>query len=60
MNLIIDVGNTAVKLAVFENGKIIAHKEASLSEMVEKARDLTLEFGTIDAIDGLICSINTP
>ena len=49
MNLIIDVGNTAVKLAVFDKGTLIGHAESRVSELVEKAKELHLEFPKISA-----------
>jgi len=49
MNLIIDVGNTAVKLAVFDDGTLIRHAESTVNEFVEKAKKLYLDFPTIGA-----------
>ena len=40
MNLIIDAGNTFVKLAVFNNGSIVYKGSADVSDVVEKAKEL--------------------
>ena len=40
MNLIIDAGNTFVKLAVFKNHTLVYDTKAKVSDLIEKAKDI--------------------
>ena len=40
MNLIIDAGNTHVKLAVFKNGSMVYNSSSAVSDLIEKAKDI--------------------
>jgi len=48
MNLIIDVGNTFVKLAVFENGDLLFNENTEVEKLLERARGIFHEFPQID------------
>ena len=48
MNLIIDVGNSIVKLAVFKQEKIILKNKISLQDLQNKIYDITKEFKNIE------------
>jgi type III pantothenate kinase len=48
MNLIIDVGNTFVKLAVFENGDLLFNETAEVENLLERAKGIFHEFPQID------------
>ena len=48
MNLIIDVGNTFVKLAVFENGEILFDETAEVENLLERAKGIFHEYPQID------------
>jgi len=48
MNLIIDVGNTFVKLAVFENGELLFDETAEAENLLERVEGIFHEFPQID------------
>ena len=48
MNLILDVGNTFAKLAVFNNGRLIHDESTAVSNMNEKATAIFLIYPRID------------
>ncbi|MDV7138113.1 type III pantothenate kinase [Maribacter sp. TH_r10] len=48
MNLIIDAGNTFVKLAVFENGAIVHDIRVELADLVKKAKVIYHEYPQIE------------
>ncbi|PIF01019.1 MAG: pantothenate kinase [Maribacter sp.] len=48
MNLIIDVGNSLVKLAVFGNGSLVYDTSADFVDLVEKARVIYHEYPQIE------------
>jgi type III pantothenate kinase len=50
MNLIIDVGNTAVKFAVFENGGIVHDESTEVLNLLKKAKELCGAYPKIDWI----------
>jgi len=48
MNLIIDVGNTSVKLAVFEKGDLIFDDTTAASNLLKRAKGILQDFPKID------------
>ena len=59
MNLIIDVGNTFVKLAVFENGELLFDETAEAENLLERAEGIFHEFPQIDwAIVSSVVQLN--
>lgn len=48
MNLIIDAGNTYVKLAVFEKGRMLHNESAELSNLVKKTENLIVDYPKIE------------
>ncbi|MGB5499014.1 MAG: type III pantothenate kinase [Maribacter sp.] len=48
MNLIIDVGNTFVKLAVFNNGALLFDETAAVENLLERAKGIFNKFPQID------------
>lgn len=48
MNLIIDVGNSSVKLAVFKQGKLISKKRIPLENIMNGINDIKKEFKSIE------------
>jgi len=50
MNLIIDVGNTRIKLAVFKNSKIIHNESITLEDFEIKTKQLIEKFKCVNAI----------
>ncbi len=57
MNLIIDVGNTRIKLAVFKNSELIHTESINNKNLIEKAAVLIKKFGCINAIISSVGSI---
>jgi len=55
MNLIIDIGNTKVKLAVFQGDKIIYKSSGDLEFILRDCMDLKKEFKTIEK--AIVCSV---
>lgn len=47
MNLIIDVGNTLLKIAVFNKGAIVSYRKVPLSEFAKNVRSVFAEFSNI-------------
>ncbi|MBT8307559.1 MAG: type III pantothenate kinase [Maribacter sp.] len=59
MNLILDVGNTFVKLAVFNNGRLIHDESTMVSNLHEKAEVLCQRYPKIDwAIIASVVDLN--
>ena len=48
MNLIIDAGNTHVKLAVFKNGSIVYNSSSAVVDLIEKAKEIYHKYPQID------------
>ncbi len=48
MNLIVDVGNTNVKLAVFQGDKVVCKKTTSLSSLVKEIKKILKEYKLLD------------
>lgn len=57
MNLIIDAGNTRVKIAVFENGKLIHNESISIENIVYKTIELIKKFECKNAIISSVGSV---
>lgn len=57
MNLIIDVGNTRIKLAVFKNSELIHTESITNKYLVDKAAVLIKKFGCTNAIISSVGSI---
>jgi len=57
MNLIIDIGNTRVKIAVFENSKLIHSKSINKENIVIEAVQLINKFGCSNAIISSVVKI---
>jgi type III pantothenate kinase len=55
MNLVIDAGNTAVKLAVFDQNRILSQSRVELSDFERSIEDLLEEFPKIS--HGIIASV---
>jgi type III pantothenate kinase len=55
MNLIIDIGNTRAKLAVFSNNKVIYKKRTSQKELLDSIDKILLKYKNIDK--GIISSV---
>lgn len=55
MNLIIDVGNTLLKIAVFNKGTIVSYRKVPLSEFAKNVRSVFSEFTNIR--DTLVSSV---
>ncbi|RZS99784.1 type III pantothenate kinase [Aquimarina brevivitae] len=50
MNLVIDVGNTAIKLGVFEHYKLVDHKRTTAAAFFELFQKTIQKYNTIDAV----------
>ena len=48
MNLIVDVGNTFVKLAIFQNEKLLYKESISLDNFIENLKSLAIKYPKID------------
>jgi len=57
MNLIIDAGNTRVKIAVFENSKLIHNESISIENIVDKTIELIKKFKCKNAIISSVGSV---
>ena len=55
MNLIIDIGNTSTKLAVFSKNKIIYKKRTSHEELLDSINEILIKYKKIDK--GIISSV---
>jgi type III pantothenate kinase len=55
MNLIIDIGNTRAKLAVFSNNKVVYKKRTSQKELLDSIDKILLKYKNIDK--GIISSV---
>ena len=55
MNLIIDIGNTSAKLAVFSKDKIIYKKRTSQNELLDCIGNILIKYKSIDK--GIISSV---
>jgi type III pantothenate kinase len=58
MNLIIDVGNTRIKTAVFENGKMIHNESLIYESFVSEAINIIKKFNCTNAIISSVGAIN--
>ena len=50
MNLIIDIGNTRVKLALFEKDKLIQIHNVNESDLIEKVRSINFSSGIVSSV----------
>ena len=57
MNLVIDVGNTRIKLAIFKNSKLIHYESITLEGFVIKAIELIKKFECTNAIISSVSSV---
>lgn len=57
MNLIIDIGNTSTKIAVFSNGKLISKKRIDPKDFLETIKNILLRYKNISK--GIISSVGS-
>ncbi|WP_456376559.1 type III pantothenate kinase [Lutibacter sp.] len=57
MNLIIDAGNTRIKIAVFNNSKLIHNESISIDNLVAKVTELIKKFACTNAIISSVGSV---
>ncbi|NQV77435.1 MAG: type III pantothenate kinase [Lutibacter sp.] len=57
MNLIIDVGNTRIKIAVFNNGKLIHNESVTKNVLVNRTIELIKKYECINAIISSVGSL---
>ena len=55
MNLVIDAGNTSVKLAVFDKGKLIFHQNAEMNHLARQVRETCDQYPKIT--HGIVSSV---
>jgi len=58
MNLIIDVGNTRIKTAVFEDGKLIHNESITKESFASDAKSIIKKYECINAIISSVSSVN--
>jgi type III pantothenate kinase len=58
MNLIIDVGNTRIKTAVFEDGKMIHNESLTANSFISEAKNIVKKYNCTNAIISSVGSIN--
>ncbi|PHQ57260.1 MAG: pantothenate kinase [Lutibacter sp.] len=57
MNLVVDIGNTRIKIAVFKNGKLIHNETINTKSLLIEARELIKKFECTNAIISSVGSV---
>ncbi len=58
MNLIVDVGNTLVKMAVFDNGKIISYRKIPNADFTKSVKAIVAEYVLIQ--NAIVSNVGIP